>query len=241
MRRSQAPSVISKRSAAKSAVASLKREATMIAKRNMITPIVKKVLRSEQEKKYYEEGYTVQVGAEGASLGASGHALTFLNFPAAGDGVSNRTGNKIQVVQFSVKFTATQTTLGSTNQGARIKMILICNKDGGNFNADHFYDIDLSSGTRLTWRSMRNIQYFSSFKVLAERDVTFEADSYQSNGQIASGEAHVKCDIPVRFNSGSTTALQNSFAIMFVADNGSIVGGTGYTMFVNSRFMYTDE
>ena len=203
---------------------------------------MRQIVGSVAEKKYYDESYTKDFAREGTTAGTSGHSLTFLNYPGVGTSAVTRVGNKISVRSFVLKATVFGKVQANVNIQIPFTIYVIANKDGGTFLADSFLVPDATAAGALTTRSMRNLEYFREFQVLGQKDYTFTADNYQgNNGGIIQCNMAMRCSLPVRFPStGSTTPLENQIAVLLVAADGSLLGGSGLTCVFNTRFYFTD-
>jgi len=204
--------------------------------------MVKQIVASQSEKKYYDEAFTGKFGHIGSVAGTSGHALIFLNMPAQGTGITSRVGNKIRIKSVHTIITISSGTAGNINPAIGGDLYLVSWAEGGNFLISDFLGADATSSGVYTNRSQRNVERFSEFRVLRKIKFQDQGDNYQAQQQpTLTYKIAWTGDIPVSFNSGASTPLQNQLAYIFVASNGSVVGGTGLTYQCNSRVYYTDS
>lgn len=238
------PSVLSKKAVAKAAVGSLKREASISLKRQL-TPMVKSLVAKQLETKYISEGFSLNVSAESTTAGVSGHAIRYLAMPAAGTGSGGRVGNKINIESVIVKGSFTLAPVNNINIGLDGVIYLVAYADGGNFQPDDFLDIDPTSGTYFTTRSMRRMEKLTEFRVLAQKRISSDPDPYQSNtAEVRDFTiSATKLNLPCNFSSGATTPLQNQLAMVYVASGGTQIAGAtaNYIQFlVSTRVYYKD-
>lgn len=240
MRKSQAPSVLSRKAAAKSQVASLKREAQVVSKR-MLTPIIKKVIRSEQEKKYLVSSWNVAVARANGATDA--HALLYPTMPSQNDTVSGRTGSQIRICQASIKVTFQPGFAANIVSPYPIRMYVGFFKEGGAAlgNITDFLDRDPVSG-RIVWNCLRNLERFREFNVVSIKDIVLPGDNYQAASTHGVMETNLKLDVPVRFSGTAVVPLQNTMFIVLVAAAGEVAGSSPSHVDcdVVCRYMFTD-
>lgn len=93
------------------------------------------------------------------------------------------------------------------------------------------------------WHSNLDPETGSQFKIVAKGQGTLRADNIAAQTSRYQGRKYLKLGFPCKFDNQTTGSppITNQLRLIFFADTGGIVQGTGITASVNFRMFYLDN
>ena len=197
------------------------------------------------EKKYIDQGYDQLVGQCNGNISAT-TALDITPIPTQGVGVNQRTGQSIKMTSMTVYISINMQSAQTIPCKIRFEIYKIIGNPQTSLTnvVTECYDVNPIT-TIVDFLSVRDPNFYSDFKKVATKTVSFPPAQYSGNTlRQKTVRFNIKINHHVRFNNSTTTLTDGQLVLMAFAEAGNVSTATQstlpyvYSNLINTGFAY---
>lgn len=191
--------------------------------------LIRKVLYNEAETKYISQTINCTFAGNGNSTtGGEGYTVIALTVPPTNANNGGRIGLKITYTGVYATMRVQLNPQANTNYTLNGTIMLVQYINGGaTFPMANFL-VQNPNTVSYTNNSLRMIEDYKDFRVLARQDVRIGADNYVGNTNAKNIVVSWKGRLKQEIISGGSTPSNNSLFLVFLADSGYLTGTSNF-------------